>query len=365
MRMIYFDNAATTKMFPEVVDILKFSMDKGSTMWMNPSSAYMTDSMSSIEKARNIILSCIGADENDHIIFTSGGSEANSMVTHSFMHVETTPIEHDSVLLADNLTIIDGIDGKGFFNLPEKMNLDATPNRVFSIQLANNEIGTIQDIKSIREMFPDKIIHTDAVQAIGHIPVNVKDLGVDLLSASAHKFGGPKGIGFLYVNKRVYDKINPLINGTQENGKRGSTYNLPSIIGMAKALKISVDKMFDYSVQTVKVRNEIINCMEQIPCAHLNGTEDFIRRLPGNLNYRFDGYRGEQLQEYLAEHEIYVSTGSACNTSSGKPSHVLKAIGLTDDESDSSIRITVNHENTEQEALAFINALKDGLRLLA
>ncbi len=363
MRMIYFDNAATTKMFPEVVELIRIYTDS-STLWMNPSSAYMTGAISLIEKARDVILGCIGADEDDHIIFTSGGSEANSMVTHSFL-VETTPIEHDSILHADKLTIIDGINKEGFFKLPEKMNLEATPNRVFSIQFANNEIGNIQNIKAIREKYPDKIIHTDAVQAVGHIPINVKELGLDMLSASAHKFGGPKGIGFLYVNKRVYDRINPLINGTQEDGKRGSTYNLPSILGMAKALKISVDKMFDYSVQTVKVRNEIIKCMEKIPCAHLNGTEDFMHRLPGNLSYRFDGYRGEQLQEFLTEHEIYVSTGSACNTNSGKPSHVLKAIGLTDDEADSSIRITVNHENTEQEALTFINVLKDGLRLLS
>lgn len=354
-KMVYFDNAATTKLLPEVSDFIKENLD---TMWMNPSSAYRYEIKEQIEVTRSLIKSCIGADEDDYIIFTSGGSEANSMINGSVV-IPTTTIEHDSMYAADSECPFK-VDGEGFVIIP-----DGYISRKFiSVQLANNEIGTIQDLKAIREAFPNKLIHTDAVQAIGHIPVNVKELGVDALSASAHKFGGPKGVGFLYVSKEAYDYIEPLIIGTQENGMRGSTYNAIGIIAMGMALKNSVQNMFDNTVQTVKVRNEILEEMSKIPCAHLNGTNYFLKRLPGNLNYRFDGYRGEELQMFLADHDIYVSTGSACNTASGKPSHVLKAIGLSDEEANSSIRISVDHNNTEHEALEFIGVLKEGIRVL-
>lgn len=369
--MIYFDNAATTKLNPLVSKWIKENMDE---MWLNPSSAYAYEIKELIEQARQTILYLIGADEDDHIIFTSGGSEANSMVAQ-IGKIYTTPIEHDSLLKhpfaytcvvnEDGFVVKPLAFGKpyGEEDLPDilKGQLDT----IISIQLANNEIGTIQDVKSLKNIRPEMLFHTDAVQAIGHIPVNVKELGVDMLSASAHKFGGPKGVGFLYVNKRAYEYLVPIIYGTQEDGKRGSTYNAIPIIAMAKALELACADMRINMEKTADVREFIQRYMDDMPCAHLNGTSDFSRRLPGNLNYRFDGYRGEQLQEFLAEHEIYVSTGSACNTASGNPSHVLKAIGLSDDEADSSLRITVNENNTIEESLQFINILKEGLDLLA
>ena len=239
------------------------------------------------------------------------------------------------------------------------------PDRLISIQLANNEVGTIQDIKKIRELCPNALIHTDAVQAVGHIVLNIKDLGVDMLSASAHKFGGPKGVGFLYVSKRAYDMISPVIYGEQENQKRGSTYNAAAILGMEIALIDAVDNLNSNMLMTNIVKNKIFQEMQSIECATLNGTYDFERRLPGNLNYSFKGYKGEEIQAFLAEHAIYVSTGSACNSALNVPSHVLKAIGLSDDEANSTIRITVNENNTVDEVDEFITVLKQALDCLA
>ena len=194
------------------------------------------------------------------------------------------------------------------------------------------------------------------------MPFSVKKLGIDMLSASAHKFGGPKGVGFLYVSKKALPCIKPIVFGTQNNGLRGSTYNYIGIMAMTLALEIAFEDMLDNLLQTCKVRMAIYDSMQKISCAHLNGPINFKQRLSGNLNYRFDGYRGEELQAYLAQNDIYVSTGSACNT--GKTSHVLTAIGLTEEEADSSLRITYNETNTVDEALALFKTLREGLNLL-
>ena len=365
--MIYFDNAATTKVNPVVSEWIKDNIDE---LWLNPSSAYAYETKKLIEDARQSILYHIGANEDDHIIFTSGGSEANSMLS-LIGGVVTTPIEHESIL-KQTWRDICRVDAEGFVKLPmdfgygqEYLSVKlADKTFILSVQLANNEIGTIQDLRQIREIYPESIIHTDAVQAIGHIPVNVKVLGIDMLSASAHKFGGPKGVGFLYANKKAYERIRPIIYGTQEDGRRGSTYNTLGIVGMAKALEFVYDNMIINTQKTIEIRDALKEQLDQIPCASLNGPADLSKRLPGNLNYRFEGYRGEQIQEFLAERDIYVSTGSACNTGSGNPSHVLTAIGLSDTEADSSIRISVNENNTIDETLQFINNLKNGLLLL-
>jgi cysteine desulfurase len=359
--MIYFDNAATTKMKPKVGSFMKTNLDD---LWFNASASYAPNYRSLLERSRRSILTMLGADLDDHIIFTSGGSEANALAIHKNFII-TDDIEHSSILNSWKGYRV-GVDDYGFVDIDEVIDTYTRLNsdRLISIQLANNEVGTIQNIKKIREYCPNAIIHTDAVQAIGHIPVNVKDLGVDMLSASAHKFGGPKGVGFLYVSKRAYDRIEPVIYGEQEDKKRGSTYNTVDILGMELALIEAIDNLNANMLLTTIIRNKIVEGMKEIECATLNGPTDFEYRLPGNLNYIFAGYKGEEIQAFLAEHAIYVSTGSACNSASEEPSHVLKAMGLSDDEANSSIRITVNEDNGVDEVDEFMDCLKEALKVL-
>lgn len=362
MTGIYFDQAATTKLHPRVSEYIKNHLDDD---WMNPSSMYAADKKKDIEICKQKILGMIGADLDDYIIFTSGGSEANSLMINSAATVYTTGIEHDSIL--------DGVwfnrlpvDSYGFIDVEKLTTVFkygiTQPDHVVSVQYGNNEIGTIQDISTIRNACPDCLLHVDAVQAVGHMPFSVKKLGIDMLSASAHKFRGPKGVGFLYVSKRALPYIKPIVFGTQNNNLRGSTYNYIGIMAMTFALELAFDKMMDNLLQTCRVRMAIFDSMQKISCAHINGPIDFKKRLPGNLNYRFDGYRGEELQAFLAQNDIYVSTGSACNT--GKTSHVLTAIGLTEEEASSSLRITYNETNTVSEALQLFKILSQGLELL-
>lgn len=360
--MIYFDQAATTRLHPKVSEYIKNHLDDD---WMNPSSMYASDKKEDIEACRQKILGMIGADLDDYLIFTSGGSEANSLMVHSAKKIYTTEIEHDSILNGVISTRLP-VDSYGFIDVDKFITTFKygikLPSTVVSVQYGNNEIGTIQDISAVRNACPDCLLHVDAVQAVGHMPFSVKKLGIDMMSASAHKFGGPKGIGFLYVSKRAKPFIDPIIFGTQEDGLRGSTYNYIGIMAMTYALELANDKLLDNVIQTCRVRMAIYDGMQKISCAHLNGPTDFKKRLPGNLNYRFDGYRGEELQTFLAENGIYVSTGSACNT--GHTSHVLKAIGLTEEEADSSLRFTYNETNTVSEALTIIKTINYGLELL-
>lgn len=355
--MVYFDNAATTRLNPNVARMMKENLD---LMWFNPSASYAPNYRKLIEKARKSILRMIGADERDHLIFTSGGSEANALAINGQKFV-TSAIEHTSILNATSPPYI-SVDSQGFIKFEEVE--DLPQGYMVSFQLANNEIGTIQDIERFRELHPLTFIHTDAVQAIGHIAVDVKKLGVDMLSASAHKFGGPKGVGFLYVSDRAYSFIHPVIFGEQENEKRGSTYNALGIVAMEMALREAIENFQDNYLKTVTIRNDIEYEMSRIPEAILNGPTAHRHRLPGNLNYRFRGYRGEELQTFLAEHAVYVSTGSACNSASNEPSHVLKAIGLSSEEANSSIRISVNERNTVEDVGEFIRVLKLGLEML-
>lgn len=359
--MIYFDQAATTKIHPKVSEYIKNHLDDD---WMNPSSMYAAEQKKDIEECRRKILGMIGASFDDYIVFTSGGAEANALAISMAEHFVTTEIEHDSILLSDKGARL-SVDSSGLVDivdLERYKNALQGSNDVISVQYGNNEIGTIQDIGFIRNAFPNCLLHVDAVQAVGHMPFSVNKLGIDMLSASAHKFGGPKGVGFLYISKTALNYAKPIIYGTQNNGLRGSTYNYIGIMAMTMALEQAFDKMMDNLLQTCRVRMAIYDSMQKIPCAHINGTINFKQRLPGNLNYRFDGYRGEELQAYLAEHNIYVSTGSACNT--GHTSHVLTAIGLTEEEADSSLRITYNETNTVSEALQLFKVLRNGLEIL-
>ena len=359
--MIYFDQAATTKIHPKVSEFIKNHLDED---WMNPSSMYAAKQKKDIEECRQKILGMIGADLDDYIVFTSGGSEANALAIGIADHLITTEIEHDSILYSKKGVRL-SVDLSGLAcvaDMERYKGVVTNPWDVVSVQYGNNEIGTIQDIGFIRKFYPNCLLHVDAVQAVGHIPFNVKNLGIDMLSASAHKFGGPKGVGFLYVSKKAMPYARPIIYGTQNNGLRGSTYNYIGIMAMTLALELAFDNILNNLLQTCRVRMAIYDSLKKLPCAHINGTVDFKHRLAGNLNYRFDGYRGEELQAYLAQNDIYVSTGSACNT--GKTSHVLTAIGLTEEEADSSLRITYNETNTVSEALQLFKTIEQGLELL-
>jgi cysteine desulfurase len=358
--MIYFDNAATTKMNPKTASFMKKNLDD---LWFNASAAYAPNYRALIDKTRRSILCMLGADSDDHIIFTSGGSESNALAIHG-NQIITDDIEHSSILSSWKGYRV-GVDDYGFVDLENIIDMyHRLTNRMISVQLANNEVGTIQDIARLREFCPDAIIHTDAVQAVGHIPINVKKLGVDMLSASAHKFGGPKGVGFLYVSKRAYDYLDPIVFGEQEDHKRGSTYNTVGILGMELALIDAYDNLNANMLLTNIIKRRLFEAMKDIDCAKLNGTSDFEKRLPGNLNYSFEGYKGEEIQSFLAEHAVYVSTGSACSAMAHVPSHVLKAMGLSVDEANSSIRITVNESNSIDEVDEFMEVLKQALTIL-
>lgn len=212
----------------------------------------------------------------------------------------------------------------------------------------NNEIGTIQPVKDIANIAHGKkmLFHTDAVQAVGHIPINVKDLNCDMLSASAHKFGGPKGVGFLYIKNGI--ELNSLIKGgKQEFSKRGGTENILGIVAMAAALEDAVEHMEERNEHIKYLRGKLLDKLLQIPGAYLNGSLE--NRVPSNINIRFSGVSGARLVTLCSLYGIYISSGSACNEGISEPSHVLKSIGLSDEEALSSIRITLGHTNTEQE----------------
>lgn len=342
--MIYLDNAATVPLCKAAKEIILEHLDT----YGNPSSSYEFGRKSKllIEDARERIAKCINA-EPDEIYFTSGGSEANSWVTNNYMTI-ATPIEHHSLKAHFNNIIIENngvVDAGRFSYINHKL------SRLFdtmSCMAVNNELGTIQPIKEIAHIAhgKDRLFHTDAVQAVGHIPIDVKGLNCDMLSASAHKFGGPKGVGFLYVKNKT--ALKPLINGgRQEYGKRGGTENILGIISMAAALEDAVEHMEERNKHIKKLRDNMLDHLLKIEGAHLNGSLE--NRVVSNINIRFDGVSGARLVTLCDLYGICISAGSACNEGSAEPSHVLKAIGLSDEEALSSIRITIGHQNTEEE----------------
>ena len=358
--MIYLDNAATTKIDP---DVLEAMMPWLTDHYGNPSSAYSIgiEAKTAIEKARETIANAINAEPTE-IYFTSGGTESDNTVLMNSRKstVITDLMEHHAVLecMSEHAIYVD-VDKNGFIDLhslEEKLDYckDFPWGKLVSIMYANNEIGTLQDVDSIgwlckRNGFN---FHTDAVQAVGHIPIDVKKSRINYLSASAHKFNGPKGVGFLYIKEETHNNRQGkfMKGGMQERNFRAGTQNVAGIVGMAKALEIAVTNIRDDTHRVNECRNilygEITN---KIPRAHINGTADWRKRLPGNLNFRFDGIHGEELVEWLNQNEICVSSGSACSTGDGKPSHVLKAIGLTDEEARSSVRFSIGKYNKKKE----------------
>ena len=380
---MYLDNASTTKVKPEVIDAMMPYLEE---KWHNPSSLYSdaTYAKIAIDDAMNAVADLIGA-KLDEIYFTSGGSESNCWAIQGFVNsrlakrrvpvVITTDIEHKSIIecvknLSITVTYFLHVDNKGFIDIEElegviKEAIDkgAAPKDILiSIQFANNEIGTIQDVARIGSLahLYGCVFHTDAVQAFGHLWINVDTMGIDMLSASAHKIGGPKGTGVLYIRKNV--NIHPLIYGSQMDGMRGGTENVAGIVGMAKAVKLLGNYLSD-NEWTSDVRDDFIDMLENIGC-RLNGPRG-KNRLPNNINVILPyNINGETLLYSLDVDDIQIGTGSACNSRSIEPSHVLKAIGLTDDEASKCIRITIDSDFADYDTDYVVEAIEKSLKVL-
>lgn len=342
--MIYLDNSATTPLCAVAKQAIIDHIDD----FGNPSSSYEFGRKSRllIEDARERIAKCINA-EQDEIYFCSGGSEANTWVTNNYMTI-SSPLEHHSLIAHYNNVLVnkDGVIDPWRFSCA-----DHRFKRIFDIiscMYVNNEIGTIQQIEDIARVAHGKnmLFHTDAVQAVGHIPVDVKKINCDMLSASGHKFGAPKGTGFLFVKRGV--NLTPLINGgKQESGLRGGTENILGIVAMAAALEDAVEHMDERNKHIKFLRDKMLNKLLQIEGAHLNGSLE--NRVVSNINIRFDGVSGARLVTLCDLYDICISAGSACNEGAAEASHVLKAISLSDEKALNSIRITIGYQNTEEE----------------
>lgn len=357
--MIYLDNAATTKPYDEVIDVMS---DVMRNHWGNPSATYTLgdDTRRIIEDVRDQIAEDINASP-DEIIFTSGACEANSLAIDGFLKVDseynlcvTTKMEHASIQKAD--TIIYPClynDNFGFVHLSDIAFHGHHPGLdgcLVSVAAANGEVGTIQDIKAISDKVHSLggIFHTDTTQLFPERRIDVKELGIDMMSVSAQKFNGPKGIGFLYVKNGI--ELAPIIYGSQENGLRGGTYNTAAIAGMGEALKITRKLQKLGSVECLNsLRNRLLDKLMQTPGVTLNGPPVGNNRLVNNINITIDGVDAEQLVTLCSLNEIYISKGSACQSYDPKPSHVLKEIGLTDEQAFNTIRITLGYQNTEEE----------------
>lgn len=364
--IVYADAAATTKLSKAAADVMQpLLFDQ---LYGNPSSSHFIGSVvrDGIESARKTIAECINA-EPEEIYFTSGGSEADNwaMKMGYPYHRLVSSIEHHAILrcMEDKDDLFLPVSSSGIVTEIWSHSPYFSGIGFVSVMLANNEIGTIQPIKEIAALCQSRniLFHTDAVQAVGHIPVDVKDLGVDMLSASAHKFHGPKGVGFLYVRKDV--PMVPLIyGGHQERGFRAGTENVPGIMGMAAALRDAVDHMPVNTKHIVAMRDKLIGGLLQIPGCILNGHIE--RRLPGIVNVCFDGVDGETLVALLSERGIMASSGSACMSGAREPSHVLMAIGRTEEQAKSALRLSIDETNTEEEIDYILKTIPDAVSYL-
>lgn len=369
---VYADNAATTKMSKKAIEAMLPYMDK---IYGNPSSLYTMgqEAAKGLWEAREKVAGLLGCEPSE-ITFTSGGSEADNQAIVSAArlgekkgkkHIISSAFEHHAVLHTlkaleregFEVTLLD-VHTDGIVR-PEEVRAAIRPDTcLVTIMYANNEIGTIQPIKEIGSVCREigVIFHTDAVQAAGHIKINVKEQNIDMLSISAHKFHGPKGIGLLYCRKGI--PLTNLINGgVQEQGRRGGTENVPAIVGMASALEDACNNMEQNAEKSAKIRDRIIEGIEQIPHSELNG--DRNNRLPGNVSFCFEGIEGESLLLMLDDRGISASSGSACTSGSLDPSHVLLAIGRPHEVAHGSLRLTINEENTLEEADYIIENVKD------
>ena len=369
---IYADHAATTAMSEAAIEAMTRCMRE---YYGNPSSLYRIGQQAKevLEQAREDIASVIHAEPRE-IYFTSGGSEADNQAIRSAAlagkkkgknHIISTTFEHHAVLHTleqlktegFEVTLLD-VHENGVIR-PEEVEAALRPETcLVTVMYANNEIGTIQPIREIGAVCRahQVLFHTDAVQAVGPLSIDVQAENIDYLSASSHKFHGPKGVGFLYARKGV--PLLPLINGgAQEKGKRAGTENLPGIVGMAAALKETVAERDAEAVRLTGLRDRLIAGLKEIPHSALNG--DAEKRLPGNVSFCFEGIEGESLLLLLDEKGISASSGSACTSGSLDPSHVLLAIGRVHDVAHGSLRLTLGRENTPEDVEYIISAVKD------
>lgn len=361
MRRIYLDYSATTPMLPEVLEAMKpYFYEK----FGNPSSIcfFGKEAKNAIDEARELIASFINADPQE-IYFTSGGTESNNFALKGIAyandkknHIITSSIEHHAILEPAKFLEKQGysvtylpVDKYGLVNPIEVKKAITDKTLLISIMHANNEIGTIQPIEEISKIAKEKnvLFHTDAVQTLGHIDIDVKKMGVDLLSCSAHKVYGPKGVGFLYIKKGT--KINPLLHGgDQEMRKRASTYNTAGIIGFAKAIEIAKKEMGKEFEKLTLLRDRLINgILNNIDKSFLNGHP--TKRLPNNVNISFEYIEGESIVLNLDFLGICCSTGSACTSSKLMSSHVLLAIGVNPEVAHSSLRFTLGKYTTKED----------------
>lgn len=368
--IIYFDNAATTPIRPEVYDAMRPYIE---SCYGNPSSVYKLarESKKAIDLARKQVADAINADSGE-IFFTGCGSESDNWAIKGVAlalkdkgkHIITTNIEHHAILhtcefLEENgyeVTYIP-VDEYGMVSADDIKKAIRPDTILVSVMTANNEIGTIEPIKEIGAVCREKGIyfHTDAVQAVGHIKIDVKEMNIDLLSLSGHKIGAPKGIGALYIKKGV--KIKNLIHGgQQEKGKRAGTENVIGIVALGKAIELAVSEMEDTTERLKYLRDKIINgVLKNIEYSRLNGHPE--ERLPGNVNISFEFIEGESMLLMLDAKGICASSGSACTSGSLDPSHVLLAIGLPHEKAHGSLRISLGYQNTEEEVDKLLEVL--------
>ena len=375
---VYADNAATTSVSRTALDaMLPWLTEK----YGNPSSLYGfgQEAREAVEKARQSVASCLGAASAKEIYFTSCGTESDNQALNSCArlgarkgkkHIISTRFEHHAILHTLKklekegfaVTLLD-VHDDGVVRVEDVANAIREDTCLVTIMYANNEIGTIQPIREIGQICREKKIpfHTDAVQAVGHVPVNVESEYIDMLSASAHKFHGPKGVGFLYAKKGV--RLSNLIEGgAQERGRRAGTENVPGVVAMAAALTESVGQLEESVKHAAALRDRLIAGLSEISHSALNG--DAVKRLPSNVNFCFEGIEGESLLLLLDDKGICASSGSACTSGSLDPSHVLLAIGRVHDVAHGSLRLTLGDDATEEDVDYIIKSVKEVVEYL-
>ena len=374
---VYADNAATTRMSETAIKTMLHYMEN---VYGNPSSLHTVGQVAkeALDDARARIAARLGCEPAE-VYFTSGGSEADNQAIISAAksgakkgkkHIVSTAFEHHAVLHTLNklekegweVTLLD-VHENGMVSAEQVAEAIRPDTCLVTIMYANNEIGSIQPITEIAKVCKEKgvLFHTDAVQAAGHLPINVKEQGIDMLSLSAHKFHGPKGVGVLYARRGVV-LTNVIEGGAQEKGKRAGTENLPGIMTMAAALDEACDHLEENAVKVSALRDKLIAGLSKIPHCILNG--DPVHRLPGNVNFCFEGIEGESLLLLLDDKGVRASSGSACTSGSLDPSHVLLAIGRPHEVAHGSLRLSLCEYNTEEEIDYTIKAVTDVVEYL-
>ena len=374
---VYADHAATTPVHEAARKAMLHCLEED---YGNPSSLHSVGQRAReiLDEARADVAACLNADPSE-ITFTGGGSEADNqaLLTGALLgarkgkkHLITTAFEHHAVLhtmkalekQGFTVTYLD-VHSDGVVRLSDVAAAITDDTALVSVMMVNNEIGTIQPIQEIAKLCQDKgvLFHTDAVQAVGHIPVDVKALGVDMLSLAAHKFHGPKGVGALYCRKGIRPEI-LIQGGAQERGRRGGTENMPGIVGMAAALQEAVSNLNADMVYVTALRERLIEGLSQIPHSRLNGSRNL--RCPGTVNFCFEGIEGESLLLWLDAKGVAASSGSACTSGSLDPSHVLLALGLPHEIAHGSLRLSLGADNTEEEVAHILKVVPEVVEYL-